>query len=69
MYILLYKGRYTYYILFLCFYREEGDAEHQKQADQLNIMLNNPSTITPTSDEEMRHTHNSNDDNILCDEY
>ena len=31
-------------------------------------MLNNPSTISHTSDEEMKHAHISNDDNYLSDE-
>lgn len=41
----------------------------KKQADQQNIMLNNPSTISHTSDEETRHACNSNNDNYLSDEY
>lgn len=32
-------------------------------------MLNNPNTILHTSDEEMKHAHNSNNDNYLSDEW
>lgn len=42
--------------------------ECQKQADEQNIMLNNPSIILHTSDEEMRHARSSNDDSYLSDE-
>ena len=42
--------------------------ECQKQVDQQNILLNNPSTISPRSDEEMRHARNSNDDMSSSDE-
>jgi hypothetical protein len=42
--------------------------EGQRQVDQKNIMLNNRSTILPTSDKEMRHVDNSNDDNNSSDE-
>lgn len=42
--------------------------ESQRQADQQNIMLNNSSIIFPTSDEEMRHARNANDDNSSNDQ-
>lgn len=42
---------------------EDEEVECQKQVDQQSIMLNNPSTIFPTSDEEMRYALNSIDDN------
>ena len=42
--------------------------ECQKQVDQQNIMLNNPSAISHISDEEMKHACNSNDDIYLSDE-
>ena len=42
--------------------------ECQKEADQQKIMLNNPTTISHTSDEEMNLARSSNDDNYLSDE-
>jgi hypothetical protein len=36
---------------------EHEEVEQQRQVDQENIRLNNQSTISPTSDEEMRHAH------------
>ena len=42
--------------------------ESQRQVDQQNILLNNSSMILPTSDEEMRHAHNANNDNSPSDE-
>ena len=68
MYILPYKFRYTSYTLFLFLQRVEEEVECKKQVYQENIMLNNPSTILHTSDEEMRHAHSSNDDSYLSDE-
>jgi hypothetical protein len=47
---------------------EDEGAEHKKQVDQENIMLKNQSTISPTNDEEMRHAHNSSNDNSSTDE-
>lgn len=47
---------------------EEEEVESQRQVDQQNIMLNNSNTISPTSDEEMRHAHNANDDSSSSDE-
>ena len=51
------KCRYTYYTLFLCLHMENGEVK-QNQANQQNIG-NNTSTISPTSDEEMRHASNT----------
>jgi hypothetical protein len=47
---------------------EREEDEHKKQVDQENIRLNNQSTISPTSDEEMRHACSSSDDNSSSDE-
>jgi len=69
MYILLYKCRYTYYTLFLCLYMENEDAEHKKQLDQETIRFNNQSTITPTTNEEMRHACNSSNGKISSNEW
>ena len=41
---------------------EHEEVEHKKQVDQENIKLNNQSTISPTSDEEMRHACSSSND-------
>ena len=40
----------------------------KKKQNQQKVMLNNPNTISHTSDEEMNHTHSSDDDNYLSDE-
>ena len=42
--------------------------ECQKQADQQNIMLNKPTTISPTSNKEMRHVCSSSDGKSSTDE-
>ena len=47
---------------------EVENTEHQNQEDQRNIILNNQPTISPTSDEEMRHSWRSRDDNSSSDE-
>jgi hypothetical protein len=47
---------------------EHKEVEHNKQANQENIMLNNRSTLSPTSDKEIRHAHSSSNDNGLSDE-
>jgi hypothetical protein len=47
---------------------EHEQVKHKKQVDQENIGLNNQSTILSTRDEEMRHAHNSSDDNSSNDE-
>ena len=47
---------------------EHEEVECKKQVNQQNIKLNNPSTMSPTSDEEMRHAHNASDDNSSSDE-
>ena len=48
---------------------EHNKAKHKKQVNhKKNIRLNNPSTILPTSDEEIRHAHSSSEDNSLSDE-
>ena len=44
------------------------EEKRQNQVDQQKIILDNPSTIFHTSDEEMRHACNSNDENYLSDE-
>ena len=54
---------YTYYTLYLCLYAEEEGVKSGRQADQQNIMLINSSKISPTSDEEIRHACNINNDN------
>ena len=69
IYILLNKCRYTYYTLVLCLQMEREEAKCQKQLDQQNIRLNNPSTILPTSDEKIRHAQSSNNDNSSSDEW
>lgn len=46
---------------------EEGCQKNQ--AKEQNIRLNNPTTISPTSDEEMRHARNSSYDNSSSDEW
>ena len=48
---------------------EREEAKCQKQLDQQNIRLNNPSTILPTSDEKIRHAQSSNNDNSSSDEW
>ena len=47
---------------------EDEGVKHKKQVDQENIMLKTQSTISPTNDEEMRHAHNSSNDNNATDE-
>jgi hypothetical protein len=42
---------------------EDKWVEHKKQDDQENIMLKKQSTLSPTNNEEIRHAHNSRDDN------
>jgi hypothetical protein len=42
--------------------------EHERQANQENIILKNQSTISPTNDEEMRHARSLSDDNNSTDE-
>ena len=37
---------------------EHEEVEHKKKVDQEKIRLNNQSTISPESDEEMRHACN-----------
>jgi hypothetical protein len=69
MYILLYKCIYTYYTLFLCLKAKEEAVESQRWVDQQNIMLNNSSKISHTSDEEMRHAHNACNDSSSSDEW
>ena len=41
--------------------------ECQKEAYQQKIYINNPNTISHTSDEEKKHARSSNDDNYLSD--
>jgi hypothetical protein len=45
----------------------EHEEEKQNQANQQDI-ANNPSTISPASDEEMRHASNSSNGNSSSDE-
>jgi hypothetical protein len=47
---------------------EHEEVEHKKQVDQENIRLNNQTTIFYTSDEQIRHVHNSSDDINSSDE-
>jgi hypothetical protein len=47
---------------------EHEQLEHQKQVEQENICLNNQSTISPTTDQEMRDAHSSSNDNSSSDE-
>jgi hypothetical protein len=47
---------------------EHEEVEHKKQADQENIRLNKQRTISPISDEEMRHAFISSDDNNSINE-
>ena len=48
---------------------EHEHVEHKKQVDQENISLNNQSTISHTSDEEMRDACSSSDDTSSSDEW
>ena len=50
------------------FVKGRGRGGYQKEVDRQNIMLNDPKTISHTSDEEMKHAHSSNDDGYLSDE-
>lgn len=45
------------------FVREGEEVECKKKVNQQKIMLNNPSTISHTSDEERKHARSFNDDN------
>ena len=48
---------------------EEEAVESQIHDDQQNIMLNNSGTISPTSDDEMRHARmNSRNVGNSCDQ-
>jgi hypothetical protein len=47
---------------------EHEQLEHQKEVNQENIRLNNQSTISPVTDQEMRDAHNSSNDNNSSDE-
>jgi hypothetical protein len=42
--------------------------ERQREVEQENIYLDNQSTISPTTDQEMRDAHNSSNDNSSSDE-
>jgi hypothetical protein len=69
MYILLYKCVYNYnYTLFLCLWVEEEAIKSQREVHQQNIMSNNSSTISPTSDKEMRDACNTSNDSNSSDE-
>jgi hypothetical protein len=68
MYILLYINVDIIITLHFYVFRWNMKREHKKRVDQENIRLNNQSTISPTSDEEMRHGYNSSDDNNSSDE-
>ena len=47
---------------------EHEEGECKKQIDQQNIRLNYPNTISPTSDEEMRHARSSSNASNSSDE-